>query len=166
MKSNINNSYLFFLAATAALGGLLFGFLYIKFLPKRGIVYGLSERYFRIRNDYYRAKRRRAARKFEVYMREHGNVPGRFDESELQAEFLVNPLVVDTDEPIRADTTIQTLAALKPAFKKDGTVTAGNAPGVNDGASALVVMDAERARSLRLTPLARIVGQATSGLPR
>jgi membrane associated rhomboid family serine protease len=64
----------------AHLGGLLFGFLYIKFLPKRGLVYGLSERYFRIRNDYYRAKRRRAARKFEVYMREHGNVPGRFDE--------------------------------------------------------------------------------------
>jgi membrane associated rhomboid family serine protease len=68
------------IANFAHLGGLLFGFLYIKFLPKQGIVYGLSERYFRIRNDYYRAKRRRAARKFEVYMREHGNVPGRFDE--------------------------------------------------------------------------------------
>jgi membrane associated rhomboid family serine protease len=68
------------IANFAHLGGLLFGFLYIKFLPKRGIAYGLSERYFRLRNDYYRAKRRRAARKFEVYMREHGNVPGRFDE--------------------------------------------------------------------------------------
>ena len=55
-------------------------------------------------------------------------------------------------------------ATLKPAFKKDGTVTAGNAPGVNDGASALVVMADERAASLGLTPLARIVGQATSGL--
>src|SRR5204863_6014274 len=74
------------------------------------------------------------------------------------------PLVVDRDEAIRADTTAETLRALKPAFKKDGTVTAGNAPGVNDGASALVVMAAERAKSLRLTPLARIVGQATSGL--
>jgi len=64
----------------AHLGGLLFGFLYIRFLPRRGLTYGLTERYFRIRNDYYRAKRRRAARKFEVYMRDHGNVPGRFDE--------------------------------------------------------------------------------------
>ena len=75
-----------------------------------------------------------------------------------------DPVVVDRDEPIRADTTPQSLGALKPAFKKDGTVTAGNAPGVNDGASALVVMAAERAKSLGLTPLARIVGQATSGL--
>jgi acetyl-CoA C-acetyltransferase len=75
-----------------------------------------------------------------------------------------SPIVVDRDEAIRPDTTLETLAALKPAFKKDGTVTAGNAPGVNDGASALVVMDSERAKSLKLTPLARIVGQATSGL--
>src|SRR5262245_40900166 len=75
------------------------------------------------------------------------------------------PLVVNRDEAIRADTTVEALGALKPAFKKDGTVTAGNAPGVNDGASALVVMDAGRAKSLGLTPLVRIVGQATSGLP-
>jgi acetyl-CoA C-acetyltransferase len=74
------------------------------------------------------------------------------------------PLVIDRDEPIRADTTAESLAALRPAFKKDGTVTAGNAPGVNDGASALVVMSADRANALGLTPLARIVGQATSGL--
>ena len=74
------------------------------------------------------------------------------------------PVVVDRDEAIRADTTAAGLAALKPAFKKDGTVTAGNAPGVNDGASALVVMDAERAKSLGRAPLARIVAQATSGL--
>jgi acetyl-CoA C-acetyltransferase len=73
-------------------------------------------------------------------------------------------VVVERDEPIREDTTIESLAALKPAFKKDGTVTAGNAPGVSDGASALVVMAGERAKSLGLTPLARIVGQATSGL--
>ena len=73
-------------------------------------------------------------------------------------------LVVDKDESIRADTTAEGLAALKPAFKKDGTVTAGNAPGVNDGASALVVMAADRAKALGLTPLARIVAQATSGL--
>jgi acetyl-CoA C-acetyltransferase len=75
------------------------------------------------------------------------------------------PVLVARDEAIRPDTTEGTLAALKPAFKKDGTVTAGNAPGVNDGASALVVMAADRARSLGLAPLARIVGQATSGLP-
>jgi acetyl-CoA C-acetyltransferase len=73
-------------------------------------------------------------------------------------------LVIDRDEPIREDTTEQSLAALKPAFKKDGTVTAGNAPGVNDGAAAVVVMSADRARELKLTPIARIIGQATSGL--
>src|SRR4029077_3196523 len=75
-----------------------------------------------------------------------------------------DPLIADRDESIRADTTAETLAALKPAFKKDGTVTAGNAPPVNDGASALVVMADERAKSLHLAPLARIVAQATSGL--
>jgi len=75
------------------------------------------------------------------------------------------PLVVDRDEPIREDTTTESLAALKPAFKSGGTVTAGNAPGVNDAAAALVVMSAEKARALGLTPLVRIVGQATSGLP-
>jgi len=73
-------------------------------------------------------------------------------------------VVMDKDEAIRADTTAETLGKLKPAFKKDGTVTAGNAPGVNDGASALVVMAEERASSLGLTPIACIVGQATSGL--
>jgi len=73
-------------------------------------------------------------------------------------------VVVDRDEAIREDTTAQVLAGLKPAFKKDGTVTAGNAPGVNDGAAALVVMSAERARTLAVTPMARIAGQATSGL--
>jgi acetyl-CoA C-acetyltransferase len=75
------------------------------------------------------------------------------------------PLVVDRDEPIREDTTAEALSALKPAFKKDGTVTAGNAPGVNDGAAAVVIMAAEKARELGLQPLVRVVGQATSGLP-
>ena len=75
------------------------------------------------------------------------------------------PLSFDRDEAIREDTTAETLAALRPAFKKDGSVTAGNAPGVNDGAAALVVMAAEKAKALGVTPLARIVGQATSGLP-
>src|SRR5438105_4396657 len=76
-----------------------------------------------------------------------------------------SPLVVDRDESIRPDTTVEALSKLKPAFKDGGSVTAGNAPGVNDGAAALVVMAAERAKALRLTPLARIVAQATSGLP-
>jgi acetyl-CoA C-acetyltransferase len=74
------------------------------------------------------------------------------------------PLVIDRDETIREDTTAESLASLKPAFKPDGTVTAGNAPGVNDAAAALVVMSADNARALGLTPLVRIVGQATSGL--
>jgi len=74
------------------------------------------------------------------------------------------PIVVDRDESIREDTSEASLGALKPAFKKDGTVTAGNAPGVNDGAAAVVVMAAQVAASRGLTPLARIVGQATSGL--
>ena len=73
-------------------------------------------------------------------------------------------LVVDRDEPIREDTSEASLAALQPAFKKEGTVTAGNAPGVNDGAAALVVMAAETAAGLGVAPLARVAGQATSGL--
>jgi acetyl-CoA C-acetyltransferase len=76
-----------------------------------------------------------------------------------------SPIIFDRDESVRPETTVEALAALKPAFKKEGTVTAGNAPGVNDGASALVVMADERARSLHLSALARIVAQATSGLP-
>jgi acetyl-CoA C-acetyltransferase len=75
-----------------------------------------------------------------------------------------DPLVVNTDEPIREDTSIESLGRLKPAFKKDGTVTAGNAPGVNDAAAALVVMAADVAARHNLTPIARIIGQATAGL--
>jgi acetyl-CoA C-acetyltransferase len=75
-----------------------------------------------------------------------------------------DPIVVDRDEPIREDTTAESLAALNPAFRKDGTVTAGNAPGVNDGAAALVVMAGDKAGELGLQPLVRVVGQATSGL--
>jgi len=68
------------------------------------------------------------------------------------------------DESIREDSTIESLRALKPAFRKDGTVTAGNAPGVNDAAAAVVVMTAAKARDLGLKPLARIVSHATSGI--
>jgi acetyl-CoA C-acetyltransferase len=75
------------------------------------------------------------------------------------------PIVIDVDEPIREDTTAETLSKLKPAFTKDGSVTAGNAPGVNDAAAAVVIMAATKAAALGLTPMARVVGQATSGLP-
>ena len=74
------------------------------------------------------------------------------------------PIVIDRDESVRPETSMGTLGALRPAFKQDGTVTAGNAPPVNDGAAALVVMSAERAARLNARPMARIVGQATSGL--
>ncbi len=68
------------------------------------------------------------------------------------------------DESPREDTSLAALAKLKPAFREGGTVTAGNAPGVNDGAAALVVTSAEAAKAMGRTPLARIVAQATSGL--
>ncbi|HKE55771.1 MAG TPA: acetyl-CoA C-acetyltransferase [Pyrinomonadaceae bacterium] len=74
------------------------------------------------------------------------------------------PIVFDTDETVREDTSVETLGKLKPAFKKDGTVTAGNAPPVNDGASAVVVTSLDRARSLGIEPMARIVAEATSGV--
>ena len=76
-----------------------------------------------------------------------------------------DPRRFEADESVRPDASADALAALKPAFTKNGTVTAGNAPGVNDGAAAVVVMSAARAAALGLTPLARIVAQATSGLP-
>jgi len=74
------------------------------------------------------------------------------------------PVIFDKDESPREDTTIETLRALKAAFKKDGTVTAGNAPGVNDGAAAVVVTSAARAAELGAKPMVRIVAQATSGV--
>jgi len=74
------------------------------------------------------------------------------------------PTLFDRDECPREDTTIEVLRSLKPAFKKDGTVTAGNAPGVNDGAAAVVVTSAQRAKELGAKPMVRIVAQATSGI--
>ena len=74
------------------------------------------------------------------------------------------PTIFDKDESPREDTTIEVLRSLKPAFKKDGTVTAGNAPGVNDGAAALVVTSAQLAKELGAKPMVRIVAQATSGI--
>jgi acetyl-CoA C-acetyltransferase len=93
---------------------------------------------------------------------------GAFDAEILPVEIPQRngaPIRITRDESVRPETTVEALAALKPAFRDQGTVTAGNAPPVNDGAAALIVMNADRAAALKLTPLARIAGQATSGLP-
>ncbi len=74
------------------------------------------------------------------------------------------PTLLTEDESIRPDVSLEALTGLRPAFKKDGTVTAGNAPGLNDAAAALVVMSASKAESLGLKPMARIRAQATSGV--
>ena len=75
------------------------------------------------------------------------------------------PVVVDTDEHPRADVSLEKLAAMKPAFKKDGTVTAGNASGVNDGAAALVLVSAEKGKALGLKPMAKLRSTANFGVP-
>jgi len=75
-----------------------------------------------------------------------------------------SPILFAEDETVREDTTVDVLGKLKPAFKTDGTVTAGNAPSVNDGASAVVVTSLGRAKQLGVEPMARIVAQATSGV--
>lgn len=71
---------------------------------------------------------------------------------------------IDTDEHPRADITMEALAKMKPAFKKDGTVTAGNASGLNDGGASLVLASADKAKELGLKPLARIVSTASAGV--
>jgi 3-oxoadipyl-CoA thiolase len=76
-----------------------------------------------------------------------------------------DPVLVATDERPRRDTTMESLGRLKPAFRKDGTVTAGNASGLNDGASALLLMSEEKAKALKLKPLARVVASAAAGVP-
>ena len=76
-----------------------------------------------------------------------------------------DPKVIDTDERPRRDTTAESLGKLKAAFRDGGTVTAGNSSGLNDGASALLLMNADRAKSLNLKPLARIVTSASAGVP-
>lgn len=75
-----------------------------------------------------------------------------------------DPIVFVQDEHVRPGTTVEILAKLRPAFKKDGTVTAGNASGINDGAAAVVVMSAERARELGIEPLAKIRSYASAGV--
>jgi 3-oxoadipyl-CoA thiolase len=75
------------------------------------------------------------------------------------------PLVFDTDERPRRDTTLEALAKLKPAFRKEGTVTAGNSSGLNDGAAAVLLMSNHKAEQLGLKPLARVVATAAAGVP-
>ncbi len=76
-----------------------------------------------------------------------------------------DPILVDTDERPRRDTTIESLSRLRPAFRKDGTVTAGNSSGLNDGAAAVLLMSSEKAAELNLKPIARIVASAAAGVP-
>jgi acetyl-CoA acetyltransferase family protein len=76
-----------------------------------------------------------------------------------------DPLLVDTDERPRRDTSLEALARLRPAFRKGGTVTAGNSSGLNDGAAALLLMSAEKAAELGLKPLVRVVASAAAGVP-
>lgn len=76
-----------------------------------------------------------------------------------------DPIMVTTDERPRRDTTMESLARLRPAFRKDGSVTAGNSSGLNDGAAALLLMSVEKAQTLGLRPMARIVASAAAGVP-
>jgi 3-oxoadipyl-CoA thiolase len=76
-----------------------------------------------------------------------------------------DPITVTTDERPRRDTSLESLARLKPAFRKEGTVTAGNSSGLNDGAAAVLMMSAERARQLGMKPLVRLVASAAAGVP-
>jgi len=92
---------------------------------------------------------------------------GRFDDEKFTIQVpqrKKDPIAFTTDETIREGLTAESLAKLRPAFKKDGTVTAANASAINDGASALVVMSADKAASLGVKPLARITGYATGGM--
>lgn len=92
---------------------------------------------------------------------------GRFKDEILPVEVLQkkgDSIIFDTDEYPRFDTTLEKLSALKPAFKKDGTVTAGNASGINDGASAVLIVDEDALKKYNLTPMARIVAYGYYGV--
>ncbi|MCG5238294.1 acetyl-CoA C-acyltransferase family protein [Azospirillum doebereinerae] len=96
----------------------------------------------------------------------HAIAEGRFKEQIVPVEIASRKgtVVFDTDEHVRGDVTAENLAKMKPVFKKDGSVTAGNASGLNDGAAAVVLADARRAQALGLKPLARLVGYAHAGV--
>lgn len=96
----------------------------------------------------------------------HAIAAGYFREQIVPVEITTRKgtVVFDTDEHVRGSTTLAVLAGMKPAFKKDGLVTAGNASGINDGAAAVVLASGARASALGLTPLARLVGYAHAGV--
>jgi acetyl-CoA C-acetyltransferase len=107
----------------------------------------------------------------EVAARSHINALKAIDEGRFKEEIIPvtvqtrkGETVVDIDEHPRRDISAESLAKLKPVFRKDGTVTAGNASGLNDGAAAVVVMSAEKAEKLNIKPLARIVSYAWAGV--
>jgi acetyl-CoA C-acetyltransferase len=111
------------------------------------------------------------AQQDEYALASHRKAAAAWREGRFEAEIVPvevkskkGSVMVTRDESVREDASLEALAALKPAFKKDGTVTAGNAPGVNDAAAAVVVMSAEKARELGLKPMATIRAQATSGV--
>ncbi|MDE1853548.1 MAG: thiolase family protein [Thaumarchaeota archaeon] len=89
---------------------------------------------------------------------------GRFTDEVISIKTPEKPEGTMEDEGPRTDTSLEKLATLKPAFRKNGTVTAGNSSGINDGAAALVLMSEEKAESLGLRPIARILGSATAGV--
>lgn len=117
--------------------------------------YGLSREQ---QDDFSLTSQQRAAKAIE---------DGRFKEEIVPVvipQRKKDPKVFDTDEHPRAGTTAEGLAKLRPAFKKDGTVTAGNASGINDGAAAILVMSADKAKELGLTPAVKIVSYASAGV--
>ncbi len=110
----------------------------------------------------------------EFSLRSHQNAIAAIDSGRFAEEIIPvtipqrkgDPKIVDTDERPRRDTTMEALAKLRPAFKKEGgTVTAGNSSGLNDGAAAVLLMSAEKAKELGLKPMARIVASAAAGVP-
>lgn len=121
----------------------------------------LSERYelSRTEQDEFAALSQQKAAEAQV--------AGKFEEEIVPVEIPQRkgePVIFDADEYIRQGTTAETLAKLKPAFKKDGTVTAGNASGINDGAAAVLLMSRRKAEELKLEPLATIVANASAGV--
>jgi 3-oxoadipyl-CoA thiolase len=112
----------------------------------------------------------------EFSLRSHQSAIAAIDSGRFRQEIVSVPVpplgkkgdvkIVDTDERPRRDTTMESLSKLRPAFSKEGgTVTAGNSSGLNDGAAALLIMSAEKAKTLNLKPLARIVTSASAGVP-
>jgi len=108
----------------------------------------------------------------EFALRSHQRAVGAIEDGRLQSQIVPisvpqakgDPIVVERDEHPRPDTSAEALGRLKPAFRDDGSVTAGNSSGINDGASATVVVEAQLARRLGLRPMARVVATAVAGV--